>query len=327
MSLKMQQEHKNFCPMTPDRVRTSDCGLELFHGGGEFAAAPTGSPVCARSCYTPIRQLPLNTPASCNAPMTGCSGASLATPARGVATPMRASRRCSVTAPTEEEEEPKALIPRALNLCDCGHCAACATEASTQSSLARVKPMRLSDLAGPSPASPGQSPSEGDIPVALTLGASSFLPHAGLTQEILLCGSPSSVRDPRKRPRHVSLPILVIPIIPIGIACTDEEPGASTQKVSDPRLKYFANDLGPDAELLRTAAGYKRRRSSALMLAPPQSPRSAAHVASCRTRRYRSPTPGPEHSQPCSRGSRYRYRSPTPVPSCDQCSEPDGDQH
>lgn len=301
MSLKMQQERKNFCPMTPDRVRTSDCGLDRFHGGGEFAAAPTGSPVCARSCYTPIRQLPLNTPASCNAPMTGCSGASLATPARGVATPMRASRRCSVTAPTEEEEEPKALIPRALNLCDCGHCAACATEASTQRSLARVKPMRLSDLAGPSPASPGQSPSEGDIPVALTLGA---------PEEILLCGSPGSVRDPRKRPRHLSLPLLVIPI---GTACT--EPVASTQKVSDPRLKCLENDLGADAELLRTAAGCKRRRSSALMLAPPQSPRSAAHAASCRTRRYRSPTPGPEHSQPCSRGSRYRYRSPTPVPS------------
>jgi len=364
MSLGMQQENKIFCPTTPDRVRTSDCALELFREGGELAAAPRGSPVCARSCYTPIRQLPLHTPASCNAPMTGCSGASLATPLRGVATPMRASRRCSVTARAEEEEEPNAPLPRTLNLCGCGHCAECTTHASAQSSLASVKPLRLSELADPSPASPGQSPSEGDIPDALTLGASSLRSRAGLTQEILLCGSSSSVRDPRKRQRYVSSPIVVILT---GTACVAEQSGVPTQKVSDPRLlqkplpaatdapvgvmlvphttmprhgytstgqselprrrKGVANDLGQDSEPLQTAACRKRRRSPALMLAPPHPRKSATHAASCRTRRYRSPTPGPEHSKPCSRGSRERYRSPTPVPSCGKFSDLDGDQH
>jgi len=311
----MQQENKIFCPTTPDRVRTSDCALELFREGGELAAAPRGSPVCARSCYTPIRQLPLHTPASCNAPMTGCSGASLATPLRGVATPMRASRRCSVTARAEEEEEPNAPLPRTLNLCGCGHCAECATHAPAHSSLATLKPLRLSELADPSPASPGQSPSEGDIPDALTLGASSLRSRAGLTQEILLCGSSSSVRDPRKRQRYVSSPIVVIPT---GTACVAEQSGVSSQKVGDPRLLQ---------KQLQTASCRKRRLSPALMLAPPHPPRSATRAASCRTRRYRSPTPGPEHSKPCSRGSRERYRSPTPVPSCGKFSDLDGDQH
>jgi len=367
MSLGMQQENKIFCPTTPDRVRTSDCALELFREGGELAAAPRGSPVCARSCYTPIRQLPLHTPASCKAPMTGCSGASLATPLRGVATPMRASRRCSVTARAEEEEEPNAPLPRTLNLCGCGHCAECATHASAQSSLARVKPLRLSELADPSPASPGQSPSEGDIPDALTLGASSLRSRAGVTQELLLCGSSSSVRDPRKRQRYASSRVVVIPT---GFACVAEHSGVPSQKVGDPRLlqkpvlaapdapvgvmlvpnttmlrhddtsrgncephgrrKGVANDLGQDAEPLQTAASRKRCRSPALMLAPAHLPRSAT----LRTRRYRSPTPGPEHSQACSRGSQHaascrtrRYRSPTPVPSCGKFSDPDGEQH
>lgn len=307
-----------------------------------MAAAPIGSPVCARSCYTPIRQLPLNTPASCNAPMTGCSGASLATPLRGVATPMRASRRCAVTAPTEEEDEPNEPMPRTLNLCDCGHCAACATEGSTQSKFLRGHPMRLSDLAGPSPASPGQSPSQEDIPDALTLGASSLRSCAGPTQEIPLCGSPSTVRDPRKRQRCVSLPLVVIPT---RSACRAEQPDAP-QKVSDPRLfqKLVPTERGAlprttmlhhspvsrgncEPEPLQSAAPCKRRRSPAMMLASPQRFRSATQSASCSIRRYRSPTPVPQHSQLSSRGSCDRYRSPTPVPSSREYSDQDGGKH
>merc|ERR1719253_1979354 len=92
--------------------------------------------------------------------------------------------------------------------------------------------MRLSDLAGPGPASPGQSPTQEDIPGALTLGASSLRSVAGPTQQIPLCDSASTARDPRKRQRYVSLPLVVIPT---GSACRAEQFDAP-QKVSDPRL-------------------------------------------------------------------------------------------
>jgi len=103
-------------PRTPDRVRPAmPLGVPEDFCVREVAVGPPASPLHVHSCGTPSRQLPMKSPAL----LTGCSGA---TPARGIATPVRMSRRRDCVA---SQKEPSAPTPRALSLCDCGHCPAC----------------------------------------------------------------------------------------------------------------------------------------------------------------------------------------------------------
>jgi len=241
MALVMHPEAAETCPRTPDRFNPF-VALVMPEAviAGASAVAPLGSPLLARLCGTPCRQFPLKSPASSNAPMTGCSGA---TPARGVATPVRSCRRRTFAAPQKEYSAP---TPRALTLCDCGHCPACVPVGMTiinqgdQSAALSSFPATkrgiicLSDLACPGPSSPGPSPSAFD-------DALQGLENMELVQEIPICATLPNfsqalnecVCDPRKRQRQVSLPVLVIPT---SASCMEVPAAAAMGKASDPGL-------------------------------------------------------------------------------------------
>jgi len=373
MSLATHSVCMELCPRTPDRVAPAMPSV-LEHT--EIPTAPMGSPCVARSCGTPSRQLPMKSPASGNAPLTGRSTRRAS--AGGVATPLRASRRHSFAGLPEELNAP---TPRALILCDCGHCPMCLAVSETiygvhrtvaiATSPRKCEQVRLGDLASPGPSSPGQSPLECAIPEAL--------PSVELVQEIPVCRDMftsaclpcDGVRDPRKQRQQVLLPFLVIPtstscanmgkvddprigqqpvvsgsellpesmpLLNLNSITSGHCQGSASLHPVDPRRRRrrLAKDLGP--ERLSMATPCKRRLSPAqepeLELeqaimpglavqrqppAAPKCPRSPTHPASCRARRYRSPTPGPACSRPQSKGS--RYRSPTPGPS--RCKQSD----
>lgn len=355
MSLSNHPQSRESCPTTPDHATpVKPMLLDSCHGDGVLAKS-TFSLSLAHPCSTPKRQLPMMSPMK--SPLTGCSGASLATSVRGVATPLRTSRRC---ASTMQQEEVHAPTPRTLILCDCGHCSACAVACGTSygaqqtaviaSSPLQCRPLRLDDLASPSPTSPGLSPSQCDIPKVMQVWEP--------VQEIPVGrGLPShsrtpneAERDPRKQQhRQGSLPLV---LIPMSKSCLGSQMPASASEVSDPRVgrhapgvatlvstvfdprqgtsslpsgghqdrdprrqrRRLAKELRPVTETCMTTP-CKRPLSPTLneMSAPHVFPRSPANSASCRARRYRSPTPGPERVRASSRGS--RYRSPTPRPS------------
>lgn len=383
MSLGMHPQCLETCPRTPDRVApvTQSMSLEHLEDEGIAAVSNLSSRLSFR-CDTPSRQMPMMSPPSARMPMKSPtsgkppSGASHATSVRGVATPLRASRRYASTAAQEELDAP---TPRALKLCDCGHCSTCAVASTTIHGIqeisviassagtvsdrifAECKMLKLSDLACPRPSSPGQSP----LDFAILAG----MPDLELVKEVpirgALRGSAHALReaffpDPRRQQQQQVLSPLLI--IPVSTSNTE----ASVGKASDPRIRPFpsaskedarseavlvpgtslprqggvllpssrdprrkcrrlAKELGCYKTLLHTATPCKRRLSPSSVLAPPLCPSSLSNSASCRARRYRSPTPGPEEVRPSSKGA--RYRSPTPEPSRCKRSDSAGYAH
>lgn len=327
--------------MTPDRVAPEQTHFR------KVAAALAASPLLTHRCSTPTQHVPMQSPAPMKSP--SCFGTpARGTPARGVATPVRSSRRCSfsVAGLLEEHHGP---TPRALNLCDCGDCSACKSvsgnmcvavnwaAATIAKSPARGRQLaRLGDLASPAPISPGLAPSECDIADAMEIDAPVLkIELLGLaarrcqTLQIDTCRctqmSDESERDPRKRKDNLSLPVIdprlrQQPAIPAAVAVVLSQ-GYDAHLLSDhndPRRRRrrlpVVKDLALPAALLHMPTPCKRRLSPTLTPVAPKCPRAPVS-GSCRTRRYRSPTPGPEHSRPSSGASDCRDRSLTPAPS------------
>lgn len=292
--------------MTPDR-EASLCPVSCV--SPQTFAAPMGSPICSG---TPVRGTPAKgTPAK-------------GTPARGVATPLRSTRRCSfATAPLEEHNVP---TPRTLNLCDF----ACDATFGTKS-------VTLEDLASPGPLTCGQSPADCDMSLSMHHAAEGSL-EIPLLQEISsIKHSDESVlevsmnmplegmHDPRKRRNVVSLPAVDPRLrsqpLPLFVAVPAKHGYQAAQSSSDPRRRR--RRLLPESsciESLPQLTPCKRRLSPAAsteecLLTLPATPKCARAPGSCRSRRYRSPTPCPEHAEERSISVRCRDRSLTPGPS------------
>jgi len=365
----MLADCRDNCPMTPDRVAPEPTHFR------KVAAALAASPLLTHRCSTPNQHVPMMSPAPMKSP--SCFGTpARGTPARGVATPVRSSRRCSfsVMGPLEEHHAP---TPRALNLCDCGDCPACKSvsgnrcgavywaAATVANSPARGRQLaRLGDLASPAPMSPGLAPSECDIADAMEIDVPVLVIELlGLAArrcqmleiDISCCTqrsdeserdprkrkdsrcemlemdtsccmqmSDESERDPRKRKANLSLPVIdprlrQQPAVPAAVAIVLSQ-GYDAHLVSDhndPRRRRRRLLVEKDplpAALLHIPTPCKRRLSPTLTPVAPKCLRAPVS-GSCRTRRYRSPTPGPEHSRPSSRASDCRDRSLTPAPS------------
>lgn len=326
-------------PRTPDRKSAvwQDLSVEECRGAAETTSLLNK----IISCSTPTQQLPMRSPMTGNAPGTGCSGASRVTSARGVATPLRASRRRSTAV---LQDEAHALTPRALCLCECGHCSACVCSSqagfvahpatAAASSLTRCEATRLSDLASPAASTPGLSPAGHHSPRLFSETDVAAVMEIPLGER-----DHSSAQDLLKLadPRQMFLPVRVIPL---RVTEAEEIPHIA----SDPRLRqpptslaFHVSDCATGSlvqssvsRLSSSPADPRRRRRrlakskqnvavpsksafSSMVTAPaPKRLRSPMHSASCRKRRYRrSPTPGLE-SIPSSKGA--RYRSPTPGP-------------
>jgi len=302
--------------------------------------------------------MPMKSPTSGKPP----SCASLATSVRGVATPLRASRRYASTAAQEELGAP---TPRALKLCDCGHCSTCAMSSAaihgiheievTASStgtvsngiFAECKPLKLSDLACPSPSSPGQSPSDFAIPDGM--------PDLELVEEMPIHGvmqtSAHVLREAFLDPRRQQQVLLPLFVIPVSTSSTDAHEFASMGKASDPRIRLLpaASEEGARCKAVPVPNAFEPKQGSFLLpsssdprrhckelgsssdprrLGFPRTKRLAKELGSCKKplrtatpcKRQLSPTSmlAPQKfprspSDPASCPAR-RYRSPTPGP-------------
>jgi len=336
----MLADFRDNCPMTPDRGAPEQTHFR------KVAAALAASPLLALRCSTPTQHIPMMSPAPMKSP--SCFGTpARGTPSRGVATPVRSSRRCSFSV-IGSMEETHAPTPRALNLCDCGDCPACNSVSGNtcgavyrpaatiaKSPAGGMQLARLGDLASAAPMSPGLTPPDCDIADAMEIDAPVLeIELRGLAArrcrvleiDISCCTqmSDESERDPRKRKETFSLPILdprlrQQPAVPAATAIVLSQ-GYDAHLLSDhsdPRRRRrrlpVVKDLALPAALLHIPTPCKRALSPALTPVAPKCPRAPVS-GSCRTRRYRSPTPGPEHSRPSSRASGCRDRSLTPSP-------------
>lgn len=193
-------------PRTPDRIRPAvplDAPEDVHVR--EVVVGPTASPLHVHSCGTPSRQLPMKSPAL----TTGCSRT---TPARGIATPVRSTRRrdCAVS-----QKEHSAPTPRALSLWD-------------------EKVISLSDLASPGPSSPCQCSPEfndtacgfEDMELVQEIPISDSL--LSFDQVLSMCGHQLRNRQP-----EIWMPV---PEIPTSTSYRGAASSDSMSKASDPRM-------------------------------------------------------------------------------------------
>jgi len=283
--------------------------------------------------------MPMQSPTSSKAALTGCSGRASV---RGVATPLRSSCKRASASKSKSCQDLNAPTPRVLHWCDCGTCPSCLSECAIfgnerASSVMRDKVMELTDIASPGPSSPG--PSAGDCLMPEQLCSGEVVPEIPMRTCITGLSQSSSdlANDPRIRP-SVFLPLLVIPVneaaaaprsdprlgsraLPAVQLCSTVQddsvshqsvPSQGSQASSDPRRRRRMVLKEP----IQAATPRKRPLSPSLMPPAPQCPRSPTHPASCRARRYRrSPTPCPDNIPMSSGRGCCRDRSPTPAPS------------